>query len=234
MTPPLSVQPLVLLVDDEPRLARAVVSALASRGFRTLQAPPRTSALARILGHQPDLVLVDASHPGVDGAGLTARLRGWSAAPILVMAGAGQDDRREILEAGASDLIVRPFSPADLLARVRLWVRQRNRTPHHHPPADVSSERLRIDRDRRALFVDGREVHITPLECKLLLVLAHNSGRAMSEEQILAAVWGPGARGRVPYLRAQVRQLRQKLEKDPSRPRYLVKDMDDGYRLRLS
>ncbi|MGD0679947.1 MAG: winged helix-turn-helix domain-containing protein, partial [Polyangiaceae bacterium] len=212
---------------------RSLVSMLATHGFRTLQASTRAGPLTRAVGHQPDLVLLDVSHAAVDGVALTTRLRDWTVAPIVaILARSRENQRAAILDAGANDYIVRPFATADLLARTRVWLREKARMQAQRFASDVSTERLRIDRDRRTMFIDGREVHITPLECKLLLALAHNSGRAMTEEQILAAVWGAKDATRAQYLRTHVRQLRQKLERDPSRPRYLVTEAG-GYRLKL-
>lgn len=231
---PFGVQPLVLVVEDEPDLGRSLVSTLASHGFRTLQAPTRAGALSRAVGHEPDVVLIDLSHAEVDGVGLTARLREWTAVPIVAILPKGRErEKAAVLDAGASDYLVRPFALADLVSRMRVWLRQRSRMQAKRSGGESPVERLRIDRDRKTLFVDGREVHITPLECKLLLALAQHAGRSMSEEQILAAVWGPNAVTRAQYLRAHVRQLRQKLEKDPARPRYLITEAGGGYRLKL-
>lgn len=233
MNGPFGVQPLILVVEDDPQLARPIVSALATHGFRTLSTAPAT--LVRSLGHDPDLVLVDASSPAFDGVGLTAQLRDLSpVTPIVVLLAPATDDPRPILDAGASDYIVRPFPLSDLLARVRVWLRQSARGPVQQADARRPHERLRIDRERRTVIVEGREVHLTPLEFKLLLVLAQNGGRSMTEEQILTALWGPKTTTRRQYLRAHVRQLRQKLEREPARPRHLVADIAGNYRLKLS
>jgi two-component system KDP operon response regulator KdpE len=234
MSGPLAAQPLVLVVEDELQDGRSLASSLATAGFRTLQAPARAGAMARAVELEPDLVLLEASHSGVDAVSLTTRLREWTPAPIVAILDAPRASRRgALLDAGASDYLVRPFAHGDLVARMRVWLRQKDRAFAQRAASDLTTERFRIDRDRRTLFVDGREVHITPLECKLLLVLAHNPGGAMTEAQILAAVWGSKASTRAQYLRAQVRQLRLKLEKDPNRPRYLVTEAGGGYRLKL-
>jgi len=227
-------QPLVLVVEDEPHAGQSLVSTLATHGFRTLHAGSRAGALTRAVGHEPNLLLVDVGDPGIDGVGLTARLREWTSAPIVVLLGRGREQERgAILDAGANDYLVRPFATDALVTRMRVWLRETERAHSTRAPFDARTERVRIDRDRRSLFVEGREIHITPLEQKLLLTLAHNPGRSMSEEQILAAVWGPKSTTRAQYLRAQVRQLRQKIEKDPARPRYLVTEAGGGYRLKL-
>ncbi len=229
-----AVQPLVLVVQEGPPLGHSLVSTLASHGFRTLHATARGNALTRAAGHKPDLVLLELAGLGVDGVELTSRLRGWASAPIVVLLDrAREHEKSAVLDAGANDYIMQPFTAADLLARIRVWLRQADKThgPHFLPGARTS--RIRIDRDRRSLFVEGREVHITPIECKLLLTLTRSHGRAMSEDQILAALWGPGSSTRAQYLRAHVRQLRLKIEMDPARPRHLVTDAGGGYRLKL-
>jgi two-component system KDP operon response regulator KdpE len=228
-----AVQPLVLVVEDELLGGQSLVSTLASHGFRTLQVAAHAKALTRAVEHQPHLVLVDIAGPAVDAAGLTARLREWGPAPILVLLDR-ERDRTAVLDAGANDFLVKPFAIGDLLARMRVWLRQTARTHSAHFLPDVRADRVRIDHDRRSLFVEGREIHITPIECKLLLALLRSPGRAMSEDQMLTALWGPGASTRTLYLRAHVRQLRQKIERDPARPRHLVNEVGGGYRLKLT
>ena len=228
-----AVQPLLLVVEEERSLGQSLVSTLATHAFRTLHAAPRASALTRAVGLQPDLVLLEGG-PTIDCVGLTACLRGWVAAPIVVLLDlARAGDKSAVLDAGANDYIVAPFSTSDLVARIRVWLRESAKTRGSRFLSDARVDRIRIDRDRRSVFVDGREVHITPLECKLLVALDRSLGKAMSEDQILAALWGPGASTRAQYLRAHVRQLRQKIEMDPERPRHLLGDVEGGYLLKL-
>jgi two-component system KDP operon response regulator KdpE len=229
-----AVQALVLVIEDEPQMRRMLVSALASFGYRSLHVGTNGRPLTRAVGHEPDLVVLDVSQPDVDGVGLTTRLREWTSAPIVaIVAHAREKEWLRLLEAGADDYLVRPFATDDLLGRVRGWLRQGGRVRNSRPPPQASAPRLEIDRARRVLLVDGREVHVTPLECKLLLILARHPGRAMTDRQILDAVWGPDAAPQPQYLRAQVRQLRQKIEADPARPRHLTTEPGGGYRLKL-
>jgi two-component system, OmpR family, KDP operon response regulator KdpE len=229
-----AVQPLLLVVEDEPQAGQSLVSVLASHGFRTLHAGTRAGALSRAVGHQPNLVLLDVGAPGVDGVGLTGRLRDWTSAPIIALLPREREQEKGvILDAGGNDYILRPFTTDELLSRIRVWLRETARLQAARAPFDARGERIRIDRDRRSLFVEGREVHVTPLESKLLLVLAHSPGKTMTEQQVLAALWGPGATTRAQYLRAHVRQLREKIERDPTRPRHLLTEAGGGYRLRL-
>jgi two-component system, OmpR family, KDP operon response regulator KdpE len=237
MSRPLAVQPLVLVVEDEPQMRRLLVSALATVGYRSLHVETTDGTLLRIVGHEPDLILVDVSQPGVDAVGIIAQLREWTSAPILALVAQGRErERAELLDAGANDYLVRPFVTPDLLSRVRVWLRQEARARRQLAPQPLVKKpgKLHIDRERRTILVDGREVHLTPLECKLLLALAKSRSKSTTEKQLLAAVWGTRGTPDATYLRAQVRHLRQKIEADPSRPRHLVSGPAGGYRLKLS
>jgi two-component system KDP operon response regulator KdpE len=231
---PSNAEPLVLVVDPEARLEQSIGAELAGRGFRTVRASTRAVELSRAIRFEPDLVLLDLRYPSAEGVGLTAWIRGLTPAPIVaVLLRSREGDQVPILDAGANDYILYPFERGELLGRLRVWLRQTARAQPTRMPSEPPGQRLRIDRDRRVVLVDGREVHITPLECKLLLLLAHSQSRGATEEQMLEAVWGPGARNGARHLRAGVRQLRQKIERDPARPRYLVTE-GGRYRLKLS
>jgi two-component system KDP operon response regulator KdpE len=229
-----AVQPLVLVVEDERHCGHSLVSILASHGFRTLHAGARASALTGAVEHDPDLVLLDATAFTIDGVGLTTALRDWTSRPILVLLGRGRErEKSALLDAGANDYILKPFATSDLLARMRVWLRETARGHARRGLAEARFDRIRIDRDRLSLLVEGREVHLTPLEWKLLLLLARTPGRTIAEKDVLAALWGPGSSTRARHLRAHARQLREKLERDPARPRHLVNDLAGGYRLEL-
>lgn len=227
-------QALVLVVEDEPQMRRFLVSTLAAHGYRSVHLGARSSARSRMSGLQPDLVVLDVGHPGIDGVGLTTRLRQWTSAPIVaVLNPSREEERAAVLEAGANDYLVKPFGTGDLLARVRVWLKQGARTAGPHGSPEAPTAHLRIDRERRCLIVDGNEVHITPLEYKLLENLARVGSNGATEEQILLTVWGPNDTPPVRYLRALIRQLRQKVEKDPARPRHLLSGPGERYSLRL-
>src|ERR1700677_1136384 len=135
MSRPLALQPLVLVVEDEPQMRRLLVSALATVGYRSLHVETTAGTLLRIVGHEPDLILVDVSQPGGDAVGLTTQLREWTSAPILALTAPGYErERADILDAGANDYVVRPFATADLLTRVRVWLRQEERARRQSAP----------------------------------------------------------------------------------------------------
>ena len=227
-------QPLVLVIEDATQMRRSLVSTLAVNGLRSLHVGTRVGMLARALAHEPDLILLDVGQAEIDAVGLTVRLRERTAAPIIVvLTDGGEADRAAVLEAGANDFIVKPFGTGDLLARISVWLRQATRARRSGGPFEPPPDRLRLDRDRKCLFVEGRQVHVTPLEYKVLAALSRSPGCAMSEDKVIAAVWGPGAHPQKQYLRTHMRQLRQKIERDPAHPRYLVAEAG-GYRLKLS
>jgi two-component system, OmpR family, KDP operon response regulator KdpE len=229
------VQPLVLIVTDDPRPRRSLVSTLAANGFRSLETGSGTVALAHAVTYAPDLVLLELSRPGLEGLGTATRLREGTSVPILVLlAHPDEGSRVALLDAGVSDYIVRPFAVSDLVARMRVWLRQAARVTSPRiaaePPPPV---RLRLDGERRSLFVDGREVHVTPIERKLVVALVQSGGQPITAAQAIMAVWGKGGLPQAQYLRMLVRQLRQKIERDPSRPRHLLSAAEGGYRLEL-
>jgi|CZKU01.1.fsa_nt_gi two-component system KDP operon response regulator KdpE len=231
------VQPLVLVVETEPQVRRFLVSTLATNGFRSLHVGTRAGMLARAVAHEPDLVLISVGLRAVDVAGLTSRLRARTPAPILaVLTEWAEGDRRAIIEAGADDYVVKPFWTADLLERMRFWLQQAPRARRMESPSSLPAGRFRLDRERQRLFVEGRQVHVTPLECRLLAALSASRGGALSEDQVVAAVWGPGGGGhsQKQYLRAHMKRLREKLERDPAHPRFLVIDTGGRYRLKPS
>jgi two-component system KDP operon response regulator KdpE len=158
-----------------------------------------------------------------------ARLREWTSAPIIALLARSQShEKAGLLDAGANDCIVKPVGPVELVARMHVWLRAKTRRRTYEPRA----ERLRIDRERRALFVDGREIHLTPIEYKVLLALARRPGVPMTEAQLLASVWGKGSTTRAQLLHAHVRRLKQKIERDPARPTRLLTEIDGGYWLK--
>jgi two-component system KDP operon response regulator KdpE len=224
--------PFLLTVEGTPARQGSLASLLARCGLRTLGVAPRVDDIMVAVRHEPDLVLLDVREAGAETMGLVARLRTWtSAAVVLVLRRAHEDKASALIEAGADDYLFQPVETEALLARVRVWLHQRARAGARRYPALPTAEPLRIEPERRTVVVDGREVHITPIESRLLMALALRSGGAMTEQQVQAAVWGPRAKVRSAYLRACIRQLQQKIELDPTQPRRLITDENGGLRL---
>lgn len=227
--------PLVLVVEDERTMVRLLRAALTSHGYRVVEASSGEEALRQAATRAPDVVVLDLGLPDLDGFEVTRRLREWSAVPIVVVSARGQEgDKIKALDAGADDYVTKPFSVGELLARMRVALRHAARTAQEPGETTLSVGGLRIDRLRRQVFVDDVEVRLTPIEYRLLSMLAQHAGRVLTHEHLLRQVWGPGYTQQHHYLRVYMAQLRHKLEQDPSRPRYLLTEPGVGYRLRES
>jgi two-component system KDP operon response regulator KdpE len=225
-------EPLVLVVEDEPQMRRFLRASLTSHGYRLVEAETVQQAVALATSHNPEIVLLDLGLPDGDGIALTRTLRGWMTAPIIVVSARGrEDDKVEALDAGADDYLTKPFGLAELLARLRVALRhaQKGKTPSE-PVLEVGP--IRIDRARREVFVGEQELHLTPTEYRLLVLLAENAGRVLTHRHILQHVWGPTHTGHSHYVRVQVAELRKKIEADAARPQWLVTEPGVGYRLR--
>ncbi len=234
-TTPAVAPPLVLVVEDERTMVRLLQTALTGHGYRVVEATSGEEALRQAATRAPDLVVLDLGLPDLDGLEVTRRLREWSAAPIIVVSARGQeDDKIRALDAGADDYVTKPFSVGELLARMRVALRHAARAAEDAGETTFSVGGLRLDRLHRQVLVDEAEVRLTPIEYRLLSVLARHAGRVLTHEQLLRQVWGPGYTQQRHYLRVYMAQLRHKLERDPSRPRYLQTEPGVGYRLRES
>jgi two-component system KDP operon response regulator KdpE len=225
--------PLVLLVEDEPQMRRFLRAALAPRGFRLMEAQNAAEGEIAAASHHPDLVLLDLGLPDRDGIELAKRLRAFTQAPILVLSARGREaDKVEALDAGADDYLTKPFGVPELLARMRVALRHAARAKGEPEAPVLEVGALRVDFARREVALGGSEVKLTPIEWKLLALLARNAGRVVTHRQILNEVWGPGAGHQTHTVRVHMAALRRKLEPDPARPRLLVTEPAVGYRLR--
>ncbi len=207
-------------------------AALTASDYRWIEAGTAQEGLAQAALRQPDLVILDLGLPDMDGLEVIRQLRGWSAVPIVILSARQQEgDKVLALDAGADDYLTKPFGVAELLARVRVALRHASRaaTGGDSPLFEVGD--LRVDLALRQVIVDGQEVHLTPIEFKLLVTLVQHAGKVLTHRQLLREVWGPGYAEESHYLRVYVAQLRRKLEVDPARPRYLITEPGVGYRL---
>jgi two-component system KDP operon response regulator KdpE len=221
----------VLVVDDEPRMVRFIRLNLEHDGFDVVEAQTAMDALSQLRNSLPDLVLLDVMLPDLDGFETLRMIREFSPVPIIMVTAKGdEDDRVRGLERGADDYITKPFSPRELVSRIRAVLR-RNETPRAIPHQPVMvDERLTIDFDRREVRVDGNLVALRPTEFRMLFHLIQNAGRVVTHDQLLAKVWGYEYREETHYLRLYVNYLRQKLEKDPADPKYILTERGVGYR----
>jgi DNA-binding response OmpR family regulator len=221
----------ILVVDDEPRMIRFIRLNLEHDGFDVVEASSGTQALTELRDRLPDLVLLDVMMPDLDGFETLGLLREISTVPVIMLTAKGEeDDRVHGLELGADDYITKPFSPRELVSRVRAVLRRTETpSPAAHAPMKID-ERLTIDFDRREVWVEGRQVKLRPTEYRLLYHLVQNAGWVVPHDQLLAKVWGYEYREETHYLRLYINYLRQKLEADPAHPKYIQTERGVGYR----
>ena len=226
-------KPLVLLVEDESQMRTFVRLTLTSHSYRVLEVETGREALQQAAAHTPELVLLDLGLPDIDGLDVTRGLREWSVTPIIVISARGQERQKvEALDAGADDYITKPFGSAELMARIRVALRHAARTAADPLSSVVTIGQVKVDLAKRLVLVGETEVHLTPIEYKLLVVLTKHAGMVLTHKQLLDLVWGPGHAHQMQYLRVYMAQLRQKLEENPARPRYLLTEPGVGYRLK--
>ena len=225
--------PTVLVIEDEAQIRRFLRATLTANGYQLLEATTAQEGLVQAATRQPEIVILDLGLPDLDGLELTRRLREWSAMPIIVLSARGQEsDKVAALDAGADDYLTKPFGVGELLARMRVALRHTARTAQEPGEAVFVVGDLRVDMARRQVSVAHQEVHLTPIEYKLLTTLVRYADKVVTHHQLLREVWGPGASSETHYLRVYMGQLRHKLEANPARPRYLVTESGVGYRLR--
>lgn len=224
----------VLLIEDEPQMRKFLRAALVAQGFELVEAENANEATMRATTEPPDIILLDLGLPDMDGIELTKRLREWTRTPIIVLSARGREsDKVEALDAGADDYVTKPFGVGELLARMRVALRHAN-AGSVEPSQVITAFDLVIDLTKREVRLAGNEVKLTPLEYRLLTLLARNSGKVLTHRQILTEVWGPAYATQTHYLRVYTAQLRRKLEADPARPRILITEPGVGYRFRDS
>jgi two-component system KDP operon response regulator KdpE len=225
-------RPVVIVIEDEPQIRRVLRVTLEANGFRCIEAESARRGLLDAATHRPDLMLVDLGLPDRDGIEVIRGVREWSAVPIIVLSARLQEANKiAALDAGADDYITKPFTVGELLARLRVALR--HAASHSRPDAKqvFSAGNLRVDLLRRQVFIEGREIHLTPIEYRLLTVLIQNADKVVTYNHLLRDVWGPGKIDQNHYVRTYIGDLRRKLEADPARPVYLLTEVGVGYRL---
>jgi two-component system KDP operon response regulator KdpE len=222
----------VLLIEDEREIRRFLRVALESHGYRLVEAMTGKEGLLQAATQQPELVILDLGLPDMDGMDLIGQIRTWSKLPIVVLSARGQDRQKiDALDAGADDYLTKPFSVDELLARMRVALRHAQSASGASGAAVFEFENLRVDLARRQVFVSGRELHLTPIEYRLLTTMIQHAGRVLTHRQLLKEVWGPDLVCETHYLRVYMAQLRRKIEIDPAQPRLLLTEPSVGYRL---
>jgi len=222
--------PTVLVVDDDPALARALSINLRAHDYNAVIAATGKTALAAVADLEPAVVILDLGLPDVDGITVLRRIRTWTTVPVLVLsARSTSQEKVQALDAGADDYITKPFNTAELLARVRAAVRRAK--PATEPATEaVITDDFTVDLDDRRVWRNGTPVRLTPTEWSLLEILVRNAGKIVTGRHLLNEVWGPSSENETHYLRVYLAQLRRKLEPDPAHPKYLITEHSVGYR----
>ena len=219
---------IVLIVDDDPPLLRALRINLRARRYEVDTAPDGASALAAAARQPPDLIILDLGLPDMDGVDVVRGLRGWCPAPIIVLsAREAQAEKVAALDAGADDYVTKPFGMDELLARVRASLR---RSVQADTSPVVKTDEFTVDLAAKRVTRDDHEARLTPTEWQLLEILVRNPGKLISQSELLHQVWGPTYETETNYLRVYIAQLRRKLEPDPTKPRHLLTEPGMGYR----
>jgi two-component system KDP operon response regulator KdpE len=226
---------LLLLIEDEPQMRRFLRVTLQNHGYRLIEAPSGKEGLMQATTRNPDVVLLDLGLPDMDGLEVTKRFREWTDVPIIVISAREQEeDKIKALDAGADDYLTTPFGAGELLARIRVALRHKalQQTGQKEPVFVLDD--LRVDLAAKQVFLKDEEIHLTPIEYRILAVLIKNAGKVITHTQLLKEVWGPVYTDQTQYLRVYMAQLRRKLETDPARPKFLINEPGVGYRLKLS
>jgi two-component system KDP operon response regulator KdpE len=222
----------IVIVEDEKHIRRFLRLALEGEGMYVFESETGREGLIEVGRHRPDLVILDLGLPDFDGIEVIRELRTWTMLPVLVLSARGEEAQKVgALDAGADDYLTKPFGNAELLARIRAHLRK-----HKAGVVDAAEPIFRfgevtLDFPQRRVTRNNQDVHLTPIEYRLLTALARNAGKMLTHAQLLREVWGPGHSDRSHYLRIYMAHLRQKLERDPTRPAHILTETGIGYRL---
>lgn len=227
-------KPKILVVEDDPAITNLIRTTLDTQEYQYHTAKNGAEALLDAVSYNPDVIILDLGLPDMDGVEIIHKVRGWSMVPIIVVSARSEDqDKVEALDAGADDYLTKPFSIDELLARLRVALR-RSRAEEGAAQTQSSIYRnggIVIDYAAGCVYMEGNEVHLTPIEYKLLCVLAKNTGKVLTHNYILKEVWGSVLASDTPSLRVFMATLRKKIEKNPSDPRYIQTHIGVGYRM---
>lgn len=226
-------KPSILVVEDDTAICKLIATTLETHGYQYHTAGTGGASILEAASMQPDIIILDLGLPDMDGVDIIKKVRGWSNTPIIVVSARSEDrDKIEALDAGADDYLTKPFSVDELLARLRVSLR-RVRYDSEKLQKDASvftNGSLTVDYVAGSVSLDGEEIHLTPMEYKLLCLLAKNVGRVLTHDFILHEIWG-GYSNDIPALRVFMATLRKKIEKTPSQPKYIQTHIGIGYRM---
>ena len=223
---------LVLVVEDDVQIRNFICYSLKQEGFGYIVANTAQGALELLVSEQIDLVLLDLGLPDYDGMEVIKKVREWSEIPIIVVSARDQDKgKAAALDLGADDYLTKPFSATELMARIRVALRHLYQRSGNKTQSCVSVGGLSVDFDKRLIYLDGEELHVTPMEYSLLSVFFKNIGKVLTTSFIIKEIWGIGYGNDTQSLRALMAGLRRKIEKNPAKPRYIITEIGVGYRL---
>ena len=220
-----------VVIEDDAHIRRFLKATLEENGFKYVEAESAKRGLVQCETQMPDVIVLDLGLPDMDGLEVIERVREWTKVPIVVLSARGQEkDKVTALDSGADDYLTKPFGVDELMARVRVALRRSAKTDGE--PV-FRHKGLEVDLEKRVVSVSGKEVHLTPIEYRLLATLVKHAGKVLTHKQLLVEVWGPNAEFEHQYVRVYMNQLRHKLEPEPARPKYLVTETGVGYRLKV-
>jgi len=226
--------PVIVVIEDDPAIRLFLRTGLSAHGFKVFEADRGKQGIIEAGVRKPDLIILDLGLPDMDGVDVIKTIREWSTMPIIILsARSNEQNKIDALDAGADDYLTKPFGLGELLARIRVSMRHSVSCPEQDQNGVFTSGALKVDLLKRQVFVGDREVHLTPIQYRLLSVLIKNAGKVLTHQSLLKEVWGPSYKDNSHYLRIYMSQLRQKLEKDPAQPQYLLTESGIGYRLKI-
>jgi two-component system KDP operon response regulator KdpE len=224
-------KPMILVIEDDETVSGFVCAILSANDYNPIKAVKGKEGVALAASHSPDLILLDLGLPDMDGIEVLKTIRSWTQTPVIVVSARYHErEKVEALDLGANDYVTKPFGTAELLARIRNAMRQYQRGKAQEMPERVIVGGLEIHYEKRLVSVDGKEVHVTPIEYKLIVLLSKNLGKVLTYDFIMREIWGPYA-NEIESLRVNMANIRRKLEKNPAEPRYIVTEVGVGYRM---
>lgn len=226
-------RPTVLIVEDDKTIRNFMKISLETQDYKVLETADGHNALTLFYSHNPDIILLDLGLPDLDGLELIKKIRMNSLVSIIVVSARGKEsDKIEALDLGADDYLTKPFSVAELLARIRVALRHKTRVEDNQKPIETYCVgELKVDFERHLVFVEEVEVHLTPIEFKLMALLSYNHGKVLTHKYMIKEVWGSYSDSDAQSLRVFMASLRRKIEKNSSQPRYILTEVGVGYRL---